>query len=51
MILLVVGSLLLAGLWIARIEGSGSALVFNRFRCHGQMLATLFALMLVANSL
>ena len=47
MILLVVSSLLLASFWVARVESSGPAFVFDRFRCHGQILATLFALVLI----
>ena len=42
MILFIVSSFLLASLWVARVEGSSSAFVFDRFRCHGQILATLF---------
>ena len=51
MILFIVSSFLFPSLWAARIEGGGSALVFNGFRCHAQTLATLFALMLVLNFL
>ena len=49
MILFIVSSFLLASLWVARIESSSYALVFDRFRCHGQLLAALLALMLVAD--
>ena len=51
MILLVVGGLLLAGFWVARVESSSPALVFDRFRCHGQILAALLAFMLVVDFL
>jgi hypothetical protein len=40
-ILLVVSGFLLASFWVARVESSSPALVFDRFRCHGQILATL----------
>lgn len=51
MILLVIGGLLLASLWVARVIGSSSALVFDWFGCHVNILAALFSFVLIADTL
>lgn len=51
MIFLVVSSFFFTSLWVARVESSSPALVFDRFRCHGKTLATFFTLMLIAYAL
>ena len=51
MILFIVRGFLLVSFWVARIESSGLTFVFDRFRCHGQILATLLAFMLVTDLL
>jgi len=51
MILFVISGFLLASFGVARIESGGLAFVFDRFRCHGQILTTLLAFMLVTDLL
>ncbi len=51
MILFIVSSFLLASFWVARVESSSSAFVFDRFRCHDQTLATFLAFMLIVDLL